>query len=352
MKKIWLIILVVITVFHLNGKQLTVLTEVLQPDQFMVAGDRFYIMEGVSIFIYSLKDLKLIKKFGKKGEGPGEILHTPFISNAFTALADNKILVDGINKIIIFSGDGTMIKEIRKKGRVANVIPVGDGFVTTRIKTTDEDKKVYIGAVLVDAEMNVTKDLYAQPMPQQGNNIQMIPDTLHVTVYEDKIFIEESANDFIIEVFDNKGNSLYKIQKEIPPLKVTEKDKEALLQEFKDDRLVQFQMKNAGGWEEFKKLLVFHYPDTYPPIRDMLVRNGKIYIRTYITQNDKEKYHIFDLKGKELKTVFLPKPMLASLITRLVSRIVRFFDIYKDTFYYLVENEDEEEWELHFEPIG
>ncbi len=84
----------------------------------------------------------------------------------------------------------------------------------------------------------------------------------------------------------------------------------------------------------------------------MLVRNGKIYIRTYITQNDKEKYHIFDLKGKELKTVFLPKPMLASLVTRLVSRIVRFFDIDKDTFYYLVENEDEEEWELHFEPIG
>jgi hypothetical protein len=153
-------------------------------------------------------------------------------------------------------------------------------------------------------------------------------------------------------VFDSKGNALYKIQKEIPPLKVREKDKEVLLQEFKDDRTVQFQMRNAGGWEEYKKLLVFHYPDTYPPIRDMLVRNGKIYIRTYITQNDKEKYHIFDLKGKELKTVFLPKPMLASLITRIVSRVVRFFDIYKDTFYYLVENEDEEEWELHSEPSG
>ena len=89
----------------------------------------------------------------------------------------------------------------------------------------------------------------------------------------------------------------------------------------------------------------------FPPIRDILVKEGKIYVRTFITKDDKEKYHILDLKGKELKTVFLPKPMPASYITRLANRPVRFFDIANDRFYYIVENEDEEEWELHIEPI-
>ncbi|NIM10773.1 MAG: hypothetical protein GTO45_02195 [Candidatus Aminicenantes bacterium] len=349
MKKILLIVLAAITVYHLSGEQIGTLTEVLNPEQLVVAGDRCYIMEGPTIFIYLLKDFRLIKKFGKKGEGPGEIAQIPFITNGLTAF-DNKILVDGTNKIIIFTRDGTMEKEIRKKGRLSNVLPVGDGFVATTLKA-GEDKKAYVTITLIDAQMNASKELYKQLLPQQGRNIRMLPDTVNVAVYENKIYVEESAKGFIIEVFDSKGNALYKIQKKGIPLKVTEKDKEVLLQEFKNDKLVQFQMKQAGGWDEYKRLLDFHYPDNFPPIRDILVIDGKIYVRTYITQKGKEKYHILDLKGKDLKTVFLPKPILASLITRILSRTVRFFHIANEKYYYLVENEEEEEWELHGVPV-
>ena len=351
MKKTCLIILIIITTFQLYGEKVAVLTDVLKPDQLVASGDRIYIMEGTAIFIYSLKDFTMIKKFGKQGEGPGEIAKVPFVSNAFAAFGNDKLLVDAINKIVIFSRDGEFVKEVRKKGQVTNVLAVGNGFVATRIKPPGDDKKAYAAVTLMDAELNVIKELYAQPTPQQGRNLQMIPDTLYSTVYEDKIFIEESQKGFIIEVFDNKGNALYKIRKEVPPLKVTAKGKEIALQELQEDPLAQFQIKRAGGWDEFKKLLDFNYPDLYPPIRDMLVKNGKIYVRTHETQNGKEKYRIFDLKGKELKTVFLPKPMLAPLITRIISRPVRFFDISNDRFYYLVENEDEEEWELHSVPV-
>lgn len=336
---------------QLSGEKIAVLTEVLKPEQFVAAGDRCYIMEGTTIFIYSLKDFKLQKKFGRKGEGPGEMAQVPFISNALAAIGNNDILVDAINKIVIFSGDGTFLKEIRKKGPIANVLAVGNGFVATRVKPPGEDKTPYSAVTVMDAEMNISKELYAQPRPQQGRKIWLPPDTLHVAVYQDKIFIEKSDKGFIIEVFDSKGNALYKIKKEVPPLKVTAKDREALLRELRDDELAKLQIKQAGGWDEFKKLLDFYYPDHYPPIRDMLVKNGKIYVRTYITRNGKEQYRILDLKGKDLKTVFLPKPMLASMITRLLSRPVRFFDISNDTFYYLLENEDEEEWELHSVPV-
>jgi hypothetical protein len=200
--------------------------------------------------------------------------------------------------------------------------------------------------------MNELKELHSQPLAQQaGADVQVIPDVANMSVYEDKIFVEKSTEGFIIEVFDSKGNSLYKITKDIPPLKLTEKDREAAAREFSEDRVVQFQMKQVGEtWDEFKKRLTLHYPDAYPPIYDMIVKNGKIYIRTYVTQNGKEKYLILDLKGKELKSVFMPKPMLSPLVTRILGRPVRYFDIDNDQFYYLMENDDEE-WELHAEPI-
>lgn len=33
---------------------------------------RLFIVEDTSILIYSLEDFKLLKKFGRKGQGPGE----------------------------------------------------------------------------------------------------------------------------------------------------------------------------------------------------------------------------------------------------------------------------------------
>jgi hypothetical protein len=351
MKKIVLVALAVVTAcaYHLGGEQIGTLTEVLNPEQMVVGSERCYIMEGPTIFIYSLKDRTFIKKFGRKGEGPGEIAQVPFLTNGLAAF-DNKILVDGTNKVIVFSGDGTMIKETRKKGQLANVLPLGNGYIATRIKL-GEDKRAYAAVTLMDGKFNASKDLYEQIMPQQGRSLQMVADTVNAVVYENKIFIEKSAEGFVIEVFDSKGNALYEIRKEVPPLKVTEKAKEVLLQELKNDKLAAFQIKQAGGWDNFKTRLDFQYPDNFPPIRDILVNNGKIYVRTFIAQNGKEKYHILDLKGKELKTVFLPKPVLAPLLTRILSRIVRFFAIANNTYYYLAENEEEEQWELHAVPI-
>jgi hypothetical protein len=41
--------------------------------------NQLYITDGASVFIYSLKDYQLQKKFGKRGEAPGEFLVDPNI---------------------------------------------------------------------------------------------------------------------------------------------------------------------------------------------------------------------------------------------------------------------------------
>jgi len=245
-------------VCQLNGEKAGVLTEVMNPDQLRVAGDRCYILQDEIVFIYSLKDLKLVKQFGKKGEGPGEVMTIPFISNGLS-VPENKLVVDAINKVIFFSRDGVFENELKKKGQVANVLPVGDCFVVTRLRPDEDRKKLYAAVTLVDAKMNVVKELHAQPMAQQGIDVQLVPDVANMAVYEDKIFVEKSTEGFVVDVYDGKGNELYKIRKDIPPLKVTAKIKETLLKEFIEDRLVKFQMTQAGeAWDEFKKRINLH----------------------------------------------------------------------------------------------
>ncbi|MCP4151121.1 MAG: hypothetical protein GY757_25480 [bacterium] len=279
------------------------------------------------------------------------MLKAPFLTNGMSSTGE-KLLVDAINKILLFSADGGFLEEIRKKNQQSNVLQLGNGFVASSIVPPDStEKKMYGSINLTDNKLSSKKILYKQIFGQQGKDFQMVPDSLIVAVYDNKIFIEKSSEGFIIDVLDSTGKQLYRITKKVTPLKFTDKDKEQILEQFKTDKLVSFQIKGAGGWDKYKKLLNFHYPQNFPPILDILVRNGKIYVRTFVTKNGKDQYHIFDLKGKELKTVYLPKAIPVPLLTQLFNRVVRLFDISNDTFYYMVENEDEEEWELHKVPI-
>ncbi len=58
-----------------------------------------------------------------------------------------------------------------------------------------------------------------------------------------------------------------------------------------------------------------------------------------------------DLKGNILKTVYLPGVKEPGVFSEMIGRPAKFYKIYKNKFYYLQENEAEEEWEVHVEPI-
>ena len=50
----------------------TKLTELTKPDSIISKNGKLYILERTFIYIYSQDTLKLEKKFGRSGEGPGE----------------------------------------------------------------------------------------------------------------------------------------------------------------------------------------------------------------------------------------------------------------------------------------
>jgi hypothetical protein len=335
------------------------LEEVLVPEMIQVSGDELYVLEGATIYVYSLKDLKLLRKFGQKGEGPGELKTMAAFPNNFTVYHDY-VFVQGFDKVIFFSKQGNVIKEQRFSHKL-KVLPVKEKFVVNTFPFKGQDGKTYGAIKLFDSKMNEIKELYRQEFPVQihkaANEIPMIADALTFRVYDDKIFIEESPKGFLIEVFDYEGKKLYQIEKKYQKSPVTEEYKTLAFNHLKEDFLhkkvnlfVPFHI-NEGGWNEFKKWAILIYPDFLPPIRDLFIDNNKIYIQTFKRQANKQEFILMDIKGKTLKTLHLPVVKNSTFAAEMSGLGLKFCAIDKDRFVYLVENEEEEEWEVHMETI-
>ena len=87
MKKILLyLILILIITFNLFTNRIGYLKTLGKPDSIKVDGEMLYVVDGATILTYSLENFSLLKTFGKKGNGPGELTATPFWSNQISLL--------------------------------------------------------------------------------------------------------------------------------------------------------------------------------------------------------------------------------------------------------------------------
>jgi hypothetical protein len=326
------------------GEKYGVLTDVLRPEGMEIYNGKLYVVEDSTFFVYSLKDLKYITRFCAKGEGPGELSKIVMIPNSIKPLED-KLIAEGVNKIIFFSNDFKVLKEVKKKEMVTKTMPIGDNFVAVRMSV--EPGKAIFSLMLFDPGLNALKEFYKQETEHAMDKPDALPDTIHYAIYKDKIYVEESKKGFVIGVFDNKGNPLYEIKKDFKSLVLTDKDRKEILNCLKEDPFFINVAKKMGGWENVEKSGNFVFPETFPAIRDILVVDGKIYTPTYERKDNKEKYVIMDLKGNVKRIVYLPVTIKSPFSARMSGRENRFYGIASDKFYYLVENVDNEEWEIH-----
>jgi hypothetical protein len=349
-KMILMFVVIFMLVVSIQAEKIGVLNDVLKPETMAFKGDRIYVVEKAGFFEYSLKDLKLLNRFGKKGEGPGELSVTPGINNTIVPLVD-RLFVEGFRKVMLLSNKGELIKETRKKTQIFKTLPLGDNFAALRMKAANKEKKIYLALSLFDNKMDMLKDIFEVYFVDGDKDILMAPDAIHFAVYKGRLYVENSAKGFVIDVYDNQGNLLYTIDKKILPLKYTKQHFEAGIQQLKDDDLIQMIIKSTGGWESFEKQTTFVSPDYLPTIQDITVQDDKIYILTYETEGEKEKHIIMDLKGKILQSLFLPMSKKTSYVNRSLGRDNRFYGYCGNNYYYLLENEDNEEWELHIAAI-
>lgn len=343
-KRIVLILsLTVFAVMSVSAVGLGTLKGVMKPDMIEVFGNEIYVVEGSTISIYSLKGLSLIRKFGNPGEGPGELKQAFTYANRVIP-AHDRIFVDSVDKVLYFSKEGKLISEKRKPFAIGQALPIGKNFVVKRQKFDSDKKIVFITLGIFDSNMEEIKELFRQKFIQQGFAMDLIQDFLRFQVFDDKLFIEESPNGFVVEVFDSNGEKLYQIKKEYNEIEVTTADREAAETEIREDPMIKPQINAIGGWAAAKKIFTFNYPDKFPAIQDIAVSNNKIYIRTSLIQDNKNEYFIMDLKGKILEKLYMPRLKKPDFKARLLG--VKLNTIYNDRLYFIQEN-NSEEWELH-----
>ena len=330
MKKIILFVLFVFIISISVFSKVIPFEELTKPTSMTVTKDYIYVVENMTVNIYNKVDFRFIKKFGRKGEGPGEFSKFVIIDEM-----KDKIAVNTMKKISYFTKDGKLLFEKPiTKNAVFVVRPLGKNYLALGIET--EKGKMYRAAVLFDSDFKKIKTIdRIENIVTKSGKIQILKEQLIYITKNNRGYVS-TGRSFYVKIIDENGGLIKMIERDYKKVKFTEIDKQKFLEEIKANP------QSAPFFDMIKKRALF--PDYYPDIANLIVDNNYLYIMTFKRVNDSYEFFIYDLKGKFIKktmvkfkyqTVMQPFPM----------------SIYNGKLYQLVDNEDKEVWELHINKI-
>ncbi len=329
-----IILILIMVVFCFSGfaAKVAVLPELMKPMVMAVDDTQLYVTQEASVFIYSLKDFKLVKKFGKAGEGPQEFHVLPQIPLVIDVRTD-RIIVNSFGKISYFTKQGEFIKEVKTKSIALFLQALGDGFLGMSV--TAQDGVRYRTINLYDSVLNKLKEIYrAKDDFQAGQGLKVLTKPFIYQAYEDKILLP-GKDDATIDVFDKEMKKLLSIHLDQGKRKVDQKFKDAVINLFKT---------NPATKDYFEMLKPITFPDYFPAIRAFFVDDGTIYVMTFKMENNANEFFTYDMSGKFKKRLLIPIQYETELQPYPIT-------INKKKLYQIVENEEEEVWEFHMSKI-
>lgn len=339
MKYFTVIFLLLLIPIFLGAEKIVPMPELQRPENIVVDQGQILITEFPNVYVYSLKDNNFIVKFGKAGEGPKEFFN--YVRIQIDAKQPQYILVNSHMKMSYFTRDGKFVKEIRSKGDTgANVYkPVGDNFVAYGNYRDNEQKKNFQTINLHDSNMKKIKTIYQHE--QFFSRDRQVVQALNTwgswfRIFDNKIFIKTDEADKV-KVYDQKGTHLQDITHPFERLKVTSKDKARYHEYFRTNRQWKQLYEAMKTWIKF--------PSHFPIMRGMDVTGGYVYVNGYLRPDGSTEFTVFDLKGKLVKEkVYLKLPEISA-------RDLYPYTIKEGKLYQVVEDEDEEVWQLHIHKI-
>ncbi len=337
-KKMMMVVILLFFTSSVWAGKVTALSDLVNPKTIAIEGNQMYITELDSIFLYSLKDFKLQKKFGKSGEGPGEFRVNPFRHITLYALPDS-ILVDSVGRISFFSRDGKYLKEL-KAPIYGGVIPLGKKFIGYAPINENGVDYVEISIYKAGEDNNLEKEqvFYKFKYPFRGD-VKIDPVSLFRVpisyTNQDKIVVDHGMEGKI-SIFDSSGKLVNSIKPECDKISLAGKLKDEYVNSFKTNPVYKM------FYERFQQRIKFS--DYLPITRNCHVIENKIYVLSYKREiPGKGEFLIYDFKGTLLKRAMIPFKE---------SDIIEFYPytINDNKIYQLIENVDDE-WDLHISDI-
>ncbi len=336
MKKlpIYALILLGISISLLYDRKIANLPEVSNPDYIVMDNIQLLIADTTKqLHVYSTKNFKYERQLLKRGEGPGEALGT-----AFVWTSPNYIYLYCLGKNLFFARDGKFIKEFRTpSNRTTYVRPVDDKFICLNRKINDKTSgslyDISLYSYSPPNDMKFEKLLYCYEIPKittKGNKkpFRTIIDRRDVIIFENRIFIGDSERGLFVQVHDLNGNRLYQIRLDSEKIKVPQDYGKDLKKETGDN----------PKWNWFNNEYYYNQPEYFPGFYGFFIGKNKIYFLTYKKVDNNREVIICDWNGKSVRKKYIPW---------IDFQLYRIYTIWNDKFYWLVENEDIEEWELH-----
>ncbi len=329
MKRILLSIILVLTVNIIGAKTFT-FKDINNPTAIIIKKGSLFISEKTTLFIYSLDNFKLIKKFGKEGEGPMEFKSNHRGDGIRFTINSNKIYINSETKLSVYSLDGKFINESRVLPKL-NLISAGENYISSSLSKSDGGfPKITVS--LFNSEFKKIKNLFLSNISSgMGAKIPTPSYNHKYRFYNGKVYISTGTKDINIDVYDTNGKKEFSIVK-IPGKKTLTKEYISAVK-----RHYKTNPKTKNFWRYFQKNLLFL--SDFPGIRNFNINNDKIYVQTYKMKSGNTEWIIFGLKGKELRKVWLP-----SIEVNPISMSP--YTIFDNVLYWLTENE-EEGWDLH-----
>jgi len=319
----------------LEAARRTVLPDLIQPDAILARNDKLYVLERTSIMIYSLNDLRLLKTFGREGEGPQEFMVQPFGPPMTISFYRDRLVVNSNNKMSFFTLDGRFVSE-HKAPPNAVFYRVEGGYLGIG-SALGEDNNQYISYRLFDDDFQNPRLLYqSEIMLGRISSILLPMNALnYYPITKDRIFIVRGKLGFVIEAYDHGGRKLFDLRREPEQqLKVPESYRLETLNWFKRHPLFRDQ------YEQIKE--VIRFKTHYPAIKTIAIDSDTLYVITNVSRNGSYEYITLSPDGKERGRGWVPlqEPEPYTYYPLLIT-------VDRGEYHALLEDEEEEVWRLH-----
>ena len=334
-----LMVLMVLMVPRVFAEKLATLPELNRPSYIEIRNEEVYVLDDTAVKVYDLKACRLLRQFGKKGNGPGELMPNDEIPLQMQ-LVNGEVFLNSQTKFIHYSYTGDILKEKTTHFMCMQIIPLGENYCISRVKFTPE-MEIFFHVILYDSELREIKTIYTDkpsPTVRSRGKIIVPPNFLYMKLSPSgqRLYVFNGRQEeFQVLVFDREGNPLPTIRMEYQRPKLTD----AFKQEF-----IEF-FKTTPRYRENSDLLVqrLEFPAFLPAIRNIQTEGNLLYVQTYKKKATDSEFFIFDENAQLMGQVFLPDDGCS--IAKLNPDVS--FTIMSDRYYYLVENLDKHEWELH-----
>jgi hypothetical protein len=326
-----------------NGEIIVPLEASLVPHHVRVDDDYIYIIEQYFVLVYSRKDFKLLKKFGSKGEGPGQFRETVGVERLSVKLFPNDIYIGSLQKGSHYTREGKLKKEKRLADfTLSDHFPFDGDLIGCKYKIKKEERTAGISYRvfgLFNDGGELEKEICALREPNFYEENGFISDfcckRLQMDSSGGRIYIS-GRKGFVIDIYDDDGELIKTLKHDYTGRKLTEKEKEEVYNAYK---VFFTNYRNGRYWPRAQRLM--QIPERFSAFYSFLIADEKIYVQTYKNEkDDNADVFVFGLDGSHLQTISLPfswedicKPQV--------------YAIKDETLFQVVPNEETEGNDLH-----